>query len=93
MEKFDTSNCGYELHKASGCLNALKDELDTLYQSVFPFNKKSTPENALLLAMETTRQWETLISLVKTANDIVEEQIDDLDIVPESGDHNDIKHA
>lgn len=93
MEKFDTSNCGYELYKASGCLNALKDELDTLYQSVFPFNKKSTPENAFLLAMETTRQWETLISLVKTANDIVDEQIDDLDRAPESGDHNDIKHA
>lgn len=93
MEKFDTSNCGYELYKASGCLNALTDELDTLYQSVSPFNKKSTPENALLLAMETTRQWETLISLVKTANDIVDEQIDDLDRAPESGDHNDIKHA
>lgn len=93
MKKFDTSNSVYELYKASGCLNALKDELDTLYQSVSPFNKKSTPENALLLAMETTRQWETLISLVKTANDIVDEQIDDLDIVPESGDHNDIKHA
>lgn len=93
MKKFNTSNCGYELDKASGCLNALKDELDTLYQSVSPFNKKSTPENAFSLAMETNRQWETLISLVETANDIVDEQIDELDRAPESGDHNDIKHA
>jgi hypothetical protein len=43
--------------------------------------------------METNRQWETLISLVETANDIVDEQIDELDRAPESGDHNDIKHA
>ncbi|QFR25054.1 hypothetical protein [Schleiferilactobacillus harbinensis] len=93
MKRFDTSNSGYELCKASGCLNALTDELDTLYQSVSPFNENHTKESAFILAYESARQWETLISLVKTANDIVNEQIDELDRAPESGDHNDIKHA
>jgi hypothetical protein len=93
MEKFDTSNCGYELCKASGCLNALRDELDTLYQAVSPFNENHTQKSAFLLAYESARNWETLNSLVTAARDIVNEQIDELDRAPESGDHNDIKHA
>lgn len=93
MEKFDTSNCGYELSKALGCLNALGDELDTLYQDVSPFNKNRTQKSAFLLAYESARNWETLSYLVETARDIVNEQVKALDHAPKSGEHNDIKHA
>lgn len=93
MEKFDTSNCEYELYKANGCLNALRDELDILSQVVSPFNENHTKVSAFILAYESARKWETLSSLVTTARDIVSEQIDAPNNTPESGDRHDTNHA
>lgn len=93
MKQFDFNNAGYELNKALGCLTALEDELDTLFQVVSPFNENHTKETAFLLAYESARNWGTLSSLVAAAHDIVSEQIDALNNTPESGDHDAIKHA
>lgn len=89
MKKFDTSNSAYELNKALGCLNALGDELEDFNDC---FSSRAD-DNYMVVSFEAKAGLDTWQTLVMTARDIVNEQIDELDHAPKSGDHNDIKHA
>ena len=89
MKKFDTSNSEYELNKALGCLNALRDELEDFNDC---FSSRVDGSDAVV-SFEAKAGLDTWQTLVMTASDIVNEQIDELDRAPESSDHNDIKHA
>lgn len=89
MERFDTSNCGYELKKALGCLNALGDELEDFNDC---FSSRADGSDTVV-SFEAKTGLDTWQTLVMTARDIVNEQIDELDRAPKPGDHNDIKHA
>lgn len=89
MEKFDTSNCGYELNKALGCLNALGDELEDFNDC---FSSRADGSD-MVVSFEAKAGLDTWQTLVMTARDIVKGQIDELGRAPELGDHNDIKHA
>lgn len=89
MKKFNTSNSAYELCKALGCLNALGDELEDFNDCL---NSRADGSDTVV-SLEAKAGLDTWQTLAMTACDIVSEQIDELDRAPESGDHNDTKHA
>lgn len=94
MEKFDTSNCAYELIKALACLGALDDELDTFEDYVVRYENNQNERNTGAVCYEAMRGVSTWRDLLATVRDIVKAQeivVDD--VIPAGGDHNDIKHA
>ncbi|PIO83784.1 hypothetical protein BSQ39_09500 [Loigolactobacillus backii] len=75
----DLSDTLYELLKAKGSLLALCDELDDFGNSVCRFDDDSTHDNATLVALEASRDFDTWKCLVFCARDIIADQITAID--------------
>ncbi|WP_203664714.1 hypothetical protein [Lacticaseibacillus sp. 53-4] len=75
----DLSDTLYELRKAKGSLLALCDELDEFGSLVCRFDDDHSHDNAVWIALEASRDFDTWKCLIFCARDIITDQITAID--------------
>ncbi|MDE3316793.1 hypothetical protein U9I39_13990 [Lacticaseibacillus rhamnosus] len=75
----------YDLRKAKGALSALCDELDEFGISVCHFDDDYSQENAMRVACDASRDFDTWKLLIFSARDIIADQIAALDPPEDDG--------